>query len=832
MADPSLQQLVASLPGILDHTAEQAEQWLLNLEMFRQVARSPVALGEHAEPIERDSSIKVLTQTADDVTTVLVESLKGVFGMQYRHADARITDSVLRHSRLHKALLQLLVVIVRWEPLAQPTAQERSASLATPQLQRKLAVEEGYDSLLSAFGTRHLLSSRFYLLGLFTFMLKRGADRLAESYSERSGTRSRADQGLGRRRVGPAASGALDAGGPKALDAPPTTVLALELGCALLRMHTLQCCSRQVAAVCARAGGGDKEHQQEQQEQQQQQQQLGGQEEQKRRAVEGQGQEGEQRVRADIVLEVVRSSLGLVDGLLALGGAAVGVMGRDEGPPSGGPGAAAAAAQHADCRRLSRRFLLLLASSLRDSHLLEHCARAAVVAAVGRQRCTPRSSACGEAAEGQGQGQVHGHRLAEEVSDNSLGALQAMFHDVMCSAEAARRLLKACEHAPAPVRAVVDPAVRQALTGTPMAYVALALGLRALCTADGGPEYGMPVSYRALPAEWARRELPSGEVHFSADFQIIFMVETLRLPELKDQLLELLGGVGPMLTLLLRVCELATRSAAVHGGRDDEEEGETDGDRGRGGRGRQGSSAPGGLRHVLVPLACLRLGLFVFDTAGTLLAECWGQQQVAARGESGRGGGRGHLAAGTADGGGGRTGVQGAGAGGEEAGGAEGPPVRAHEAKGAAGAAPEATRAAARCGGGGSEGRDSAMERTPTQPSAPRRAAPTAAEIQAAALDHQQAPGPAARRKRVLSAAALLAFQVRWWRCVCGAAEHMVLLRLPQEERELEVAAARELAACMTQLELPNPFEGRCSVPTGQRVAAATAIGPRAGGVG
>lgn len=118
----------------------------------------------------------------------------------------------------------------------------------------------------------------------------------------------------------------------------------------------------------------------------------------------------------------------------------------------------------------------------------------------------------------------------------------------------ARRVLHACEQASAPAYAVVGPAVRKALTGTRKTHLALALGLRARYTTDGGPECGMPVSYRALPAEWDGRKPQEGEALFSGPYNIIAMVDIFDRPQPRGHLLGLLGSEGPVLTLLLRMC--------------------------------------------------------------------------------------------------------------------------------------------------------------------------------------------------------------------------------------------------------------------------------------
>ncbi len=807
MANPS-QRLPASLPCALDQTAKQVEDLVVHLQKHHEASW---AEGTPLDERSRDGTSAGPTQTADDASNIVTDLFMRLLDIPaYRTP----IENALRHDRLRSALLNLLVYMVRWEHPTQQAAHQITADATKEQSQRQVTTEEDNNQPRIATSGGSVVRCRFFLLAILADMLGKGAEDLTE---QRGGAGSGVAQGAGSRRRAESL----------APDRPTLSLLALELGCALLRMHTLQCCSRQVAAVCAQAGVGVHEQEGEgeqvqQQEQQQRQRQLPGhrrkQEGEQQRAGAEQGMGYNWRRNASDYLGVVQSSLGLVDGLLALADAAVEVVSSDAEPPPAGPGAAAAAAQQADCRRLSRRFLLLLACSLRDSHLLEHCARAVVVAAVGRRRCGTSSSACGEAVEGQG--------LAGGSTDSSLDALRGVIRDVSWTEDGARRLLSSCEHAPAPVRAVVGPAVRQALTGTTMAHLALALGLRALCTADGGPEYGMPVSYRALPVEWDMRKPREGLVLYSAQHHLVALAEAFGRPELMNQLLGLLGSEGPMLTLLLRVCELATRSAQAHGQRDEEvEEGdEREGDRGRGGRGRQGSSAPGGLRHVLAPYASLQIGLRAFKIAGALLEECWEHLQMDAGGEIGRGDHR--LGAGTVDG---NAGLRDAGADGEDAEGSDGPSTQAHGAVGAGGGAPEAAWAGSGAGFGGGrseEKLDATTEGVLEGASGPHS---PAAEAVAAASQAggpprrgQPAPAPAARRSRLLPAAALLAFEVRWWRCVRGAAEHMVPpLRMQPEQRETQEAAAHNVAELVQpgQLDLSDPCEGGCYVPAARRVA-------------
>ncbi len=539
-----------------------------------------------------------------------------------------------------------------------------------------------------------------------------------------------------------------------------------------------------------------------------------------------------------------------MDGLLALAQAAVGVLGTAEGlAPAAGAVAAAATTQRADVRRMSRRFALLLASHLRDSHLLEHCARAALMAAVGGRvwGAAGGSSARGEVAEGRGQASQR------RPSDADSDMLHVLLRDSMWSVSEARDLVKLCMQAPAPASTVIGPAVLQAVTGPAVAHLDLVLGLHALCTADGGPAYGMPVSHRALPAVWEPGRAIDGHWElFTADFHVMGLVNALRRPELRERLYELLGGVGPVLTLQLRVCELTTRSAEVHGQGAEEERGGEEGVRG---------AAGGTLRYAMTPEAAVGIGFDAHLAVQWLLGECWEQQEQQEQQQEQQQ--ERESAAREPCGSGGR---QAAGAGGSSqvasqaqdafatqgpAGWEEGDAARARgEAERAAGRAPAAARAGT-SGLAGREGPDATGADAITHPGgtagaaavaataedasggdvaagvrlgepggaagAAAAAAGLAAAFQAAGAFPQasgQMSGPGRGRRRPLSARALWAFEVRWWRSVCRAAEHMVPLRVGPEEAETLPALRRNLVGWlrMEELQLPNPIEGGCQV--------------------
>ncbi len=820
MANSSQQPLIAAVPGILDQTADQLEKVALQLEGLH-----------HAT----DSCSTSRSRTTHEAIQTAANSLERLILIQVQQAGAPIAGSVLRHARLCNALLELLVLTGRWKRHTHQTAQQPIPAYAEEQLQCESTAGE-INGLHVVPDSATVLSCR--LLGVLSYMLL-----------SVGGANSGAVQGSGTRRVGAAAAGVLEPGGPSASNRPSLSLLALDLGCALLRMHTLQCCSRQLAAVCAWMGGdGEEQQAQQQQQQQEEEEQLQhkpceerGEERQRTgagaSAGAGQEQGREEGVRAGRLWDALRSSLWLVGGLLHQAKAAMGVLGRGEGPTAGTVAAAAEAAQRADLRRLSRRFLLLLASHLRDSHLLEHCARAAVMAAVGPQALVVAGgSASGEAVEGPGQGQGQAQAQGVQMTPAGLDAdvRHALLHDCVGNTNCARDLVRSCMQAPAPASTLIGPVVREALTGPAIAHLELVLGLHALCTADGGPEYGMPVSYRALPAVWKPGRTVPGPALFAADFQVMRMMDALKRPEQQERCLELLGGMGPMLTLQLRVCEFATASAEVHGQGEVEEQRRTE-ESVHGGAGRM-------LRHVMDPQAMLAAGLSAHLALHLLLLECWQQQQQRRAAVRCGGGGPEAAGAGTSS----VAGLQ------------DNQPFGAGEPIGSAGAqaavelgraerAASAVPEAAVVGSGGWAPREepdvtvangSAPPGSPAVSSAvaakvgtacsgdvaPRLcaggpagaggAAGPPAAVQAAEAVAGRVSAPRRSSRRPLSLAALRGFQVRWWRCVCRAAEHVVPLRLGPGEQEAQEVFRSCLARWLRlqELALPDPLGGKREV--------------------
>ncbi len=257
------QRLMSNIPGVLDSTADTVGVLVLQL----QGASAKEDLSDENETADRDTLPS--REAADKAICDASEDLKGLLNLHEHHPDLHIADSVLCHGRLRNALLQLLVLTMRWELLRYRTAQPYTAALATEQRPIVSAAEEGDGTQRTALplcGTA--VSCRHVVLSIMSSMLKAGAEQLTRSNPNRSGTGSRGVRCLGRRRAGAASASNLEPGGLTASNGHPLSLLDLELGCTLLRTNTLQCCSVQLAAVCAWMGGdGEKQQQQQQQRQ-------------------------------------------------------------------------------------------------------------------------------------------------------------------------------------------------------------------------------------------------------------------------------------------------------------------------------------------------------------------------------------------------------------------------------------------------------------------------------------------------------------------------------------------------------------------------------------
>ncbi len=674
----------------------------------------------------------------------------------------------LRHDRFRTALLQLLAVLVRLDNLLLPPVQGGRANAHSYEQQQ--LPDEGragehahapHGGGLAPEGTMRCAQK---LLSMLTGLLRAVSIPLWCSSAGR-GTAA----GVG--------CGSSESSGPAAdTSATHQLLLGLEFGCALLRMHTLQCCSRQVAAVCTWLGGDGQEQEAESGHEEQQQQR---QQEEAEAQVHGeqQGSAGireQPRTRQSEVFETLNTVSGVVDliyGHMSLARAALRVLQGDETLSAGlaADAAAVAAAQHADCRRLSRHFLLLLASNMRDSHLLEHCARAAVVAVVWQQRCRPGSRTSGEAAEGQGQGATRQEAGGgESCPQGLLGLLQGLVQAI----GGAGSLLPFCERAPAPASTVVGPAVRQALAGPCVVHLASILGLRALCTADGGPDYGMPVSYRAVPAEYGRWQAGCQEP-YSREQHVLTMTSILGITPPPVDVAQARREVRERLVLLLRACDVAVASAVGRGGQEEEE---------RVGGGGGGCRAGDGLVHMLAQEELMLICFEALWAGNKLLDVCWELVKVAG---APRPLGDGLVQAG-------------AGSAGQVSAGVAASLALPHPGQVTGAAAAVATGMAA------------AGAAAATQaPAGAADGAPTKSVLQLAV---EQLP---ADRRKALSLAALRAHQVRWWRRVCAAVTHVlpVAWRLPSYSEKAAEAQEFTFAAWLglVKMELPDPAKGEPS---------------------
>ncbi len=314
---------------------------------------------------------------------------------------------------------------------------------------------------------------------------------------------------------------------------------ALRFGDAVLRMGALPCCCGQLAAACARV---QSEHGAEMQgrgaqHDQQQQQPHGGRHVAGRDRERGRGCSGSAQEPAPLQDEVC-AVLGLTEGLVALAQAALGVLGA-EGPAVGAAAAAGAdGVANRERRQLCRRLVLQLAAGLRHSRMLDHCARAALLATI---------SMAGEGGDAGGSG----------GGDEVISLFQAL-NRVLAGVS---HLLVAQQDHSALASNTVGPTLSRALAGPGVSHYILATGLRCLCAADGGPGYGMPASYSALPVEWYGGRHSSYGLPAAGPSNLLDMMRLLTRTDRGEQLL---GGAGPPIVLLLRACDLAVLSAAAH----------------------------------------------------------------------------------------------------------------------------------------------------------------------------------------------------------------------------------------------------------------------------
>ncbi len=138
--------------------------------------------------------------------------------------------------------------------------------------------------------------------------------------------------------------------------------------------------------------------------------------------------------------------------------------------------------QQQQLRWLSRRFLLQLAEAVRDSGVLDHWARAGLLRALHPQ--PPADSSTPETDRAASITEHVRFYIAHWIDIVTFAGA----HDAGYGNGAQPTI--ATSYMPLAARA----AFRHVITGHSSQHLVLSLGMRALCTADGGPQYGMPLS--------------------------------------------------------------------------------------------------------------------------------------------------------------------------------------------------------------------------------------------------------------------------------------------------------------------------------------------------
>ncbi len=150
--------------------------------------------------------------------------------------------------------------------------------------------------------------------------------------------------------------------------------------------------------------------------------------------------------------------------------------------------------QYQQLRQTSWRLALELVGALRDSCLLDHWARAALLCVLHVDAL--RSQQQGSGNEGGGADQDEIDALEDVVS-----YFPTSWHHATLLGDTHKSAIRAPSGSGRTGRHgdPLPPAARaayvQALLGHSTQHLLLSLGVRALCTADGGPQYGMPLPY-------------------------------------------------------------------------------------------------------------------------------------------------------------------------------------------------------------------------------------------------------------------------------------------------------------------------------------------------
>ncbi len=531
---------------------------------------------------------------------------------------AAVAARLLRPAPARAALLKLLAAMLRWEPGAQlPAASFQHHQ--QQQQQPSLDVDAGCSS-----GERE------------------GQGKVAEQ------TQGADDVGLVEQEEGLALSDLRNDTSvlvSKLLDCARKSLgstydvhralLSLEFGCSLLQTRVLQCLSRQLAAASAglveqlppETAAAQQDQQQRQYEEAPAPPFAGLQSAQiyhSAATTSGGGLHAAHMARRTLGMASVLLS-GL-HGLLVTAADAYhwcGAAGNTAGPQHSGrpaPGPLQQQPHPEDVtktlRQLSRRYLLLLAGGLRDSHVLDHWARAVLLAGLCREAGERGWEEEGREEEEEGTGEVVS-RAADEgrpsqggeqeqqqqqqelpVTLKKLPGGQGEWRLHLPSAPHAQhvwtclgaisRVLAHCNVAreagsSEPLGSLppaLDTALRQALSGPCTQHLTLALGTLMLHQADGGSLYGMPLPYRtgalaAAVGKACRRLSPSQ--HGAAPQEGLQLIDQELYLYLSSLLSRTTSGVPQPppavppeghLDLLLRLGRLAVRSAQAHRGQE------------------------------------------------------------------------------------------------------------------------------------------------------------------------------------------------------------------------------------------------------------------------
>ncbi len=244
-------------------------------------------------------------------------------------------------------------------------------------------------------------------------------------------------------------------------------------------------------------------------------------------------------------------------------------------------------------RQLSRRFLLLLAGGLRDSRLLDHWARAVLLAG----RCTGAGERGGErkdegeraaseepAADRDLNVVVGPHQQHQDLGGRAAGIATPAAYRAFYSFEALSQVM--CVYGKALLCTVtgqaglgsslppgICAALRAALSGPCTQHLTLALGTLMLHQADGGSLYGMPLPYRT--GALAAAVVGASPTLAQPPRQDLYLVDG-QLFNAKQWLVSSAHGMPPPphvhrwshLDLLLRMGRLAVRSAQAYRGQE------------------------------------------------------------------------------------------------------------------------------------------------------------------------------------------------------------------------------------------------------------------------